>query len=870
MKRAGTLLVVIILFLTYLIPNCMASEQRTSYEIISAGQYEKGYRYNIQGWTYIHIEGEPYQRGYQYGYLASAEITNMLYRWADTGHGINFKRNLPNDYDKVSQAWWNTCKEKSMKHFEKHIPEEYRQEMQGIVDGLNDRGAELFGNSITYEDIVASQFVQDVWYAFYFTWSHKKIHPIRSLVYGLRDLITGKIDFSEIGHCNAFIATGDATENGEIVVAHATMFQKDISQRVNFIVDIKPNQGNRFVMSSPPGAIWSMEDFYYNDKGIVLTETELVPQGPFNVRKTPKGVRSRTAIQYSSTIDEVINYLQKGNNGLIPNEWLIGDTKTGEIARLEQAYFHTPITKKSDGYFISCKAPHNKKVEREIWGLMPKFIAKKYFPTKYNNPVIEKFELLAEQYKGEINEEIAKTIIMTHPISDKATDCKITSTNLLNDNMGGHFYLGNLDETIFDPKDPKFENFKEITITPPIGWLEIYNIEDIGSKIDIKEKEVFVGKNSKVIWDFEIDENSNFNYSDLVISDEKIFSIKDNKIYSFNKKNGNKYFDCEITKDSKGAISPDNGLIIATDLGLISIDKENGEVIWGNYLGEVVSKPVIYKNRVIASFSNAGIFAFDIDTGGKIWSYKTDEKAYISEVINDKIFFCLKESCYGFDLEKESIIWQSKTNGKITTSPKVNQNSVYVSSWDGNLYSLDSSNGDRNWKYQTGWGIVTTPEISRNTLFVGSLDNNFYALEKNTGELKWYYSCNSAIQSNPISYGELIFFGCDDGTFYALDKEDGGPSWRFKPGYHIDYDEVNNYITTPILSDPVADEGIIYFSAKGHIYALDAQTIEKVKENKIEDSIFDLNFQNIILIIFVILLVSFIVVKLFYKKKDKK
>jgi len=27
--------------------------------------YDKGFRYNIQGWVYIHIEGEPYERGYQ-------------------------------------------------------------------------------------------------------------------------------------------------------------------------------------------------------------------------------------------------------------------------------------------------------------------------------------------------------------------------------------------------------------------------------------------------------------------------------------------------------------------------------------------------------------------------------------------------------------------------------------------------------------------------------------------------------------------------------------------------------------------------------------------------------------------------------------
>ena len=60
-------------------------------------------------------------------------------------------------------------------------------------------------------------------------------------------------------------------------------------------------------MTCPPGSLWSQEDWYQNNQGIILTETELVPQGPFQIKNTlPKGVRSRRAIQYGNSIDEVI------------------------------------------------------------------------------------------------------------------------------------------------------------------------------------------------------------------------------------------------------------------------------------------------------------------------------------------------------------------------------------------------------------------------------------------------------------------------------------------------------------------------------------------------------------------------------------
>ncbi len=82
--------------------------------------YEKGYRFNIMGWVYIHIEGEPYERGYQYGILASNEILDMIQRWSNLGHDINFMKlflikNLPKNYDKLSEQWWKICKSKSMR-----------------------------------------------------------------------------------------------------------------------------------------------------------------------------------------------------------------------------------------------------------------------------------------------------------------------------------------------------------------------------------------------------------------------------------------------------------------------------------------------------------------------------------------------------------------------------------------------------------------------------------------------------------------------------------------------------------------------------------------------------------------------------------
>ncbi|MDD2837021.1 MAG: hypothetical protein PHY05_12840, partial [Methanothrix sp.] len=40
-------------------------------------EYNQGYRYEENGWTYLHIEGKPYERGFQHGRLLAQEIADI-------------------------------------------------------------------------------------------------------------------------------------------------------------------------------------------------------------------------------------------------------------------------------------------------------------------------------------------------------------------------------------------------------------------------------------------------------------------------------------------------------------------------------------------------------------------------------------------------------------------------------------------------------------------------------------------------------------------------------------------------------------------------------------------------------------------------
>jgi outer membrane protein assembly factor BamB len=861
--------IVFVVALLLLMPSIFSlvakSDSGTNNTSSEISYYEKGFRYNIQGWVYIHIEGEPYERGYQYGYLASAEIVDTINRWSKFAHVAEFMdlfviKNLPKNYDKLSEQFWKICRSRAKNMFLKAVPEEYKQEMKGIADGIKDKGEKVFGREVEFEDIVAANFIQDCMLSI----KHLKyrFHPFRGIFSfsKLRDLMSFYLqsirpgalfkNTQHLGHCSAFIATGDATKDGGIIIAQSTWFIPLIAQRCNIILDVKPSKGYRFMMTSPPGSLWSQEDFYLNEQGIVLTETEYGAKGPWKIR-TPKGVRSRRAIQYSNSIDDVIKNLQDGNDGLIPNEWLIGDTKTGEIASFEQVLYNTPIKRTFNGFYASYTTPHNEKVKRELFGIIsfiPSF-SKKYFDMSAAGRD-KKFKEIEKQYYGNIDTDIAKKILATPPINLAMTDGKITTSSLMG-NMGLLAFMGNPDGSAFMPTNnlkTKFHGIKEL---PASGWVELYPSISKHNKLQMTVDYNDVKKTSRLLWKYETD-NRNVNSSTNLISEDIVYSlISPGSIFALDTNGGKEIWNRKIEGKIINYELLDNLVIIGTDNGIFAVDKETGDIEWYQNIGKTNSKPVIVNNLVIASFSNGNLYAFDIDSGEIEWNFEIPNSRVLSEVQRDTICIGSDKTCYCFNIKDKEKLWEFKTAGKITAAPRISKNRVYIGSWDGNIYAVDLSKGDLKWTFKTGWGIDTTPTVSDGMVFVGSNDNNFYALDEKSGDLVWYFTCKSAIHSSPVVYGEYVFFGSDDGRAYALDKTNGDLAWNFAPEYSINNDDVNNYITTPILSDPVVKDGVVYISAKGNIYALDAQTTEIPKESIPEKS--DSYDDLIILIIYLLL-----------------
>jgi hypothetical protein len=205
------------------------------------------------------------------------------------------------------------------------------------------------------------------------------------------------------GRCSAFIASGDATADGDIVMGHNTwwLYNEDFMNDV--IYDVHPLAGHAFRYQGAAGAVWSGEDWYVNDAGLMVTETSL-EDAAFDASGTPVFVRIRTALQFRDSIDGFLEAMLTGNNGAYPNEWLVGDAKTGEIASLQLGCEKHDLVRTFNGFLTSCNYAWGEEFQSEAGRSKP--LLKSYNYARY-----VRWAQLRPAWYGHVDAEAGKALL---------------------------------------------------------------------------------------------------------------------------------------------------------------------------------------------------------------------------------------------------------------------------------------------------------------------------------------------------------------------------------------------------------------------------------------------------------------------------
>jgi Phospholipase B len=332
-------------------------------------------RFDKNGWIYVHLEGSPRDIGYQHGYLLAGEIDDLI---------KGFKTTLPHASGKDWTFYRDAVKKMD---FWNKIDKEYQEEITGIMEGMKDKGKhyDVTDLVVLNANIELSQY--------YVPMLEEKAHPG-----------TTAANNKAPGNCSGFVATGSYTADGKIAIGHNNWTDYMDGERWNIIADIVPQTGNHIIMDCLPGLIHSGDDFVVSSSGILITETTITGFKGFDVKGVPEFVRARKAAQYANSIDDFVVIMTSGNNGGYANDWLVGDTKTNEIARLELGLKDHRVWRTTDGIYVGSNFPLDEKLIKDETTFDPND------STTSPNSRRRRWEALTTEYKGKIDAETGKTI----------------------------------------------------------------------------------------------------------------------------------------------------------------------------------------------------------------------------------------------------------------------------------------------------------------------------------------------------------------------------------------------------------------------------------------------------------------------------
>jgi hypothetical protein len=334
------------------------------------------------GWTFVHLQGTPREIGFQNGYLLAPEIEDAL-------AVITLETTHDNHRD------WQFFRDAAQRMMWPQIEQEYREELQGITDGLNARDIDARGGmKIDLWDVVALNAAEE-WS--YYVKEYDRAHGIKS---------AASLTVPE--HCSAFVATGSYTKDGKVVIAHNNWTDYLDGERWTVIYDIVPAKGKRILMDGLPGVIHSADDFVINSSGIIITETTIGHFSGYDPAGIPEFVRARKAAQYSTSIDDFARIMEEGNNGGYANTWLIADLGKNEIGRLELGLINVTLERKTDGYFVGSNFPISEKLIREETDFEP------HDMSSSANARHARWEQLMAENKGRIDVAAAQRFLADH------------------------------------------------------------------------------------------------------------------------------------------------------------------------------------------------------------------------------------------------------------------------------------------------------------------------------------------------------------------------------------------------------------------------------------------------------------------------
>jgi outer membrane protein assembly factor BamB len=211
---------------------------------------------------------------------------------------------------------------------------------------------------------------------------------------------------------------------------------------------------------------------------------------------------------------------------------------------------------------------------------------------------------------------------------------------------------------------------------------------------------------------------------------------------------------------------------------------ENLDVVWKFEVenGAFEGTPAIVDGIAYIGDLDGEVYALDLKTGTKKWTYETESGFIASPAVKDGLLYIgdYDGRLHCLDIKDGKLKWAFESNAEIDACVNFYKENIVFGSQDATLYCLNAKSGKLAWKHEINDQIRCSPTIVGNRTFVAGCDSLLHVIDLDKGEEVANVPIESPTMATPAVLGDHVFFGTEGGAFFSVNwKGDAKIDWTF-------------------------------------------------------------------------------------------
>lgn len=288
--------------------------------------------------------------------------------------------------------------------------------------------------------------------------------------------------------------------------------------------------------------------------------------------------------------------------------------------------------------------------------------------------------------------------------------------------------------------------------------------------------------NGSINWQRPIDGGKNLVLSKNILYVGENAGVCNNNchLFAFNASTGEQIWSTP-TPDAVFIAVDDSTILVGSNQHSIQAYNTSGEHIWTTNTNDgATSIPTVNDGIVYSGTFQGSFYALNEANGQILWTNDSASCSNSGSVIHNGTIYTGSRcggGIFAMDAFSGKIIFHVLLGVSITSSVAFSDNILYAQADSGEVYAINSSNGDLVWDSTIPQGNLggdgylagANPVVANGVVYVGSSnpDNKIYAFNAANGTKIWDYQMQGPVGTPIVAYSKL-FVPSHDGNIYAF------------------------------------------------------------------------------------------------------